>query len=329
MKKITLKRARKLHRMYYFTGRPCPKGHIARRHVINRSCTECNTMTKAVDYSYPGDVPVDDKEDYSLNTTLRNTKNQHYPRVKLPKIVLNSTTADYRYVSYKYAKEFVNSLGLNTSRTYMKWWYSYSPAGFPCHPERVYVEWDGWNNFLGNDNVPYARLPSVVKKEDLIEFWEACNIIQSKGYENIEAYKTAFDAGEIQKGIPRHPHYYYNEFAAYGGWKNFLGKEAKYIQETAKNTKPLLVLYQGSERAPNILSIIIHKGGITSLMALIRERNLNVVKIFHWYPDFAEEIFNLLNNYGNKKSDTSWLFANTNEILYELSTVLEIFNPKS
>lgn len=29
--------------MYYFTGKPCSKGHVARRYTSSKSCTECHT----------------------------------------------------------------------------------------------------------------------------------------------------------------------------------------------------------------------------------------------------------------------------------------------
>lgn len=38
----TAKEARVLGLSVYFTGKPCPHGHVAPRRVVNRNCTECN-----------------------------------------------------------------------------------------------------------------------------------------------------------------------------------------------------------------------------------------------------------------------------------------------
>ncbi len=43
----TAKEARAMGLSVYFTGNPCPLGHIAPRRVINRGCAECHTLKQA------------------------------------------------------------------------------------------------------------------------------------------------------------------------------------------------------------------------------------------------------------------------------------------
>jgi hypothetical protein len=38
--------ARKAGLMYYFTGKPCPKGHVARRLTTTAHCTECDVLKR-------------------------------------------------------------------------------------------------------------------------------------------------------------------------------------------------------------------------------------------------------------------------------------------
>ena len=43
MEKITRREAREQGLTYYFTGKPCPKGHISKRHIAGW-CYECNSI---------------------------------------------------------------------------------------------------------------------------------------------------------------------------------------------------------------------------------------------------------------------------------------------
>lgn len=247
----------------------------------------------------------------------------------LPKMILNSRPMDWRWVDYDYCKYVTGMAGIKTFRQFRSWVRDYKPGGIPSRPELIYSEWNGWAHFLDTDNVYDADNPKSVREKDLMPFWEACNLIQAMQLRTKKEYFKAFDDGQIPKGITKRPDRRYPSFHSSGGWKNWLGKNIKHRLEASKNIKPLLILYQSSERSENILSIIIHKQGVTSMMKMIRDRKLNVVKIFHWYPEFAEHIFGLFNQYGMQQDDNSWLFSNRFTILYELESVLEIFTTKS
>ena len=42
---LTRAQARKANQKYYFTGKPCKNGHIARRYTNSGNCVECNKAT--------------------------------------------------------------------------------------------------------------------------------------------------------------------------------------------------------------------------------------------------------------------------------------------
>jgi len=248
-------------------------------------------------------------------------------RQPFPKKILTSKPMDWRWVEYEYCQYMTQKVGIKSARQYRKWVRQYKPAGFPDKPERTYSScWVSWNDFLGGDNTYLADHPMAVRKEDLMPYWEAVNMIQPLQFQTVEEYKEAFDAGQIPKGIPRYPHLRYTTFYNNGGYKNWLGKDIKHRVEASKNIEPLLVLYQSGQQ-PNVLSVLIHAKGLTNLMAELRENPKHVVKIFHWYPDFAEHVFAMLDHLGIKQDEQTWLFNNVNEVLFELSSVLEVFNP--
>jgi len=247
-------------------------------------------------------------------------------RQPFPKKIDKSKPMDFRWVDYEYCQYKVQQLGFKSARHYIKWVKEFKPAGFPKRPELVYrAEWVSWNEFLGGDNVYLANHPQAVKKADIIPYWDAVNLIQGYSFETVEKYLEAFDAGQIPKGIPRRPHLRYKEFYQHGGYKTFLGKDIKHRIEASKNINPLLVLYQGNSQSSNVISILVHKKSVHELRELIKERELKIVKVYHWYDDFAEGVFDILNHFGTKQNDTTWMFSNVNEVLFELGSVLEIY----
>lgn len=44
MKIVTRAEARAAGKTRYFTGKPCPKGHVAERHYASKDCVECNKL---------------------------------------------------------------------------------------------------------------------------------------------------------------------------------------------------------------------------------------------------------------------------------------------
>jgi len=248
------------------------------------------------------------------------------PRVALPKKIRNTKPMDWRWVDYSYAQHIVQRIGITSARQYQKWYNDCSPAGFPLKPQRTYPEWVSWNEFLGGNNCYAADHPTAVRKKDLLPYWDAVNLIQAMQLKTVEEYLQAFDDGLIPAGIPRLPHQRYKVFYVYGGYKNWLGKDIKHRLEATKNINPLLVLYQSGQQ-PNVISILIHKKGVQELRDIVRERNLKVIRVYHWYDEFGEGIFDILNHFGTKQNDTTWMFSNVNEVLFELGSVLEVFNP--
>jgi Recombination endonuclease VII len=49
MEIITLKEAKSIGQSWYFTGKPCPRGHLSRRYVSGTRCGECQ-VEKSIQY---------------------------------------------------------------------------------------------------------------------------------------------------------------------------------------------------------------------------------------------------------------------------------------
>lgn len=67
---ITLKDARALGYKHYFTGKPCPRGHVTKRRVSTRGCEGC---------SHASDI-----KRYRSNREVEKARSRKYARSKLP-----------------------------------------------------------------------------------------------------------------------------------------------------------------------------------------------------------------------------------------------------
>ena len=54
--KVSLAEARRRCLQFYWTGKPCSKGHVCFRRVTNRNCVKCNTEQSAAWYADPANA---------------------------------------------------------------------------------------------------------------------------------------------------------------------------------------------------------------------------------------------------------------------------------
>lgn len=91
MNLITYKQALDRGLTHYFTGRPCKSGHVAPRHVVNRTCMECSRRSSLLEYWCMGneerEAYLESQRDYNkqnadkFRTYARRTNAQRRTRV--------------------------------------------------------------------------------------------------------------------------------------------------------------------------------------------------------------------------------------------------------
>jgi hypothetical protein len=157
-------------------------------------------------------------------------------------------------------------------------------------------------------------------------FWEAVSKIQSRKFKTRDQYYEAWDNGQIPAGIPRYPQSRYKEFDREGGWKNFLGKKITNRMQAAQKLEPVCALCQTVGQSPNVLTLLISKEGIYDLKEnLERNTHLRAVRVYYWYPEFSDYIFEMLDQIGSRQDERTWLFNNVNDVFYELQNYLETY----
>jgi len=249
-------------------------------------------------------------------------------RKPFPKFILDTKPMDWRYVDYNYLSHKVQEIGIKSFRQYRAFLRDYHPGGFPSRPELVYKnEWISWNEFLRTDNCYLADHPEAVREKDLIPYWEAVNLIHPMNFVTLDEFLKAFDAGDIPKGIPRRPDMRYEDFHKEGGWSEFLGKQVKHKVQAAQNTLPLLAICRNEQQSSNVLTLVMSKQGPADLMERLRKMpHIKALRVFKWEDELGEQVYGLLNYYGSQQSDNSWMFSSVDQIMFELSSLLEFFN---
>ena len=78
MELITYTQALDRGLLHYFTGRPCKNGHVAPRHVANRTCMECSRHSSFLEYWRMDD---EERDAYLASQREYNRQNAHLFRV--------------------------------------------------------------------------------------------------------------------------------------------------------------------------------------------------------------------------------------------------------
>lgn len=247
---------------------------------------------------------------------------------RLPQSLQDSRPIDYRFVDYDYLSYKVQSLGIKSARQYQSFVSVMKPSGWPYNPDQAYREFDSWNTFLTVDNGYYGTAESSIKSSELLPFWDAVSLIQSKQYATRDKFYEAWDNGTIPKGIPKRPQSRYPEFHRFGGWKNFLGKKLSHRINAKVNIESVCALSRTVEDSSNTMTLIVAKGGISELREIFNNnKNLVALKVFYWYNDYAPHIIDMLNKMGRETgAPNQWIFNDPNAVFYEMADVLEIYN---
>ena len=243
---------------------------------------------------------------------------------RLPDDLKDSRPMDYRFVDYDYLSFKVQQYGIKSARQYKSFYTVMKPQGWPYKPEQAYKQWDSWNTFLTIDNGYYGTAESSVKSSELLPFWDAVTLIQSLQLPTREAFFEAWEEGRIPAGIPKRPPNRYPEFNRFGGWKNFLGKGISHRVNAQIKVESVCALCRTVGDSDNTLTLVVAKNGITQLREILENNHqLQYVKVYYWYIDYAPYIMDMLNELGNSTAKNQWMFNDPNGVFYEMANVLE------
>ena len=153
------------------------------------------------------------------------------------------------YMKYKNAKKYVQTLGFEKPKDFIKWLSSNDrPTYFPPNPHQFYLEWVSVTDFLsteqntshreGNFFAPNLEMTNpgdfLGTGRKWMSFEEARALIQSEGIQTRMEFEAWKRAGKRPRDFPANPHRTYKE--EWTGWGDFLGIGRKWMSfEEAKD----------------------------------------------------------------------------------------------
>jgi len=129
----------------------------------------------------------------------------------------NISVIKMNFRNFKDARKFVRKLKLKNTKDWLKYCKSGNkPDDIPTHPERNYKnEWQGWGNFLGNENIASQYL----SKKYLL-FNDARKFVHLLNIKNTKDWLKYCKSGNKPDDIPAYPRQAYknNGWISMGDW---------------------------------------------------------------------------------------------------------------
>jgi len=119
---------------------------------------------------------------------------------------------------YEQAKAYVQSIGLKTQNDFFKWRKSGNrPDTIPADPERVYVEFQSWGEFLGTNRI-------ANQDKEYLSYEDAKEAIKEFQIESVHQYRELFELGLIPIEIPKNPYAFYKKEGSWVSFTDFWSK---------------------------------------------------------------------------------------------------------
>lgn len=191
----------------------------------------------------------------------------------------------------EWLKAFVQHMGIQSRSEY---WAARDHFGWgewaPKVPNRVYKDWQGWNDFLNTTNVFHARSNNPIYYRD---YWSAVRWVRSLNLESIREWKKYVDSDELPLDIPMNPAAVYKEH--WKGYREWLGLGNARAKVADYEKKEFWVLY--SDGRPNLfwwtrLDI--------DQYAILKTYDVNIVRKYAYERDLGDQVHELLNKHSAK-----------------------------
>ena len=196
--------------------------------------------------------------------------------------------AEKRSIPFEEARELIRKECIGSRKQYNEWHKSNKPKKIPRFPNRAYAEqWEGWNDFLGNDNSfdnkpkayrPFAEAIAWAHRLGLKGFEEWLNYVK----ENRETFP---------KDIPTRPDVVYDDWLS---WMHWLGNRPREKVEAAQKVEresSIFYCIQEKQYADQgtIFTFGIEKGGVSALKENWEmTKSFQVVRLFRHDPNVME-----------------------------------------
>ena len=220
-----------------------------------------------------------------------------------------------KYLSYEDARELVQLEQISSRNQYFRWWDLYKPKQMPRQPQDVYRlrgTWQGWNDFLGNDNKFKNVHPHEFRSfEAALAYARSTDIATAVEWWNYDGHP---------EDVPKRPDLYYK--GKFCGWKHFLGKYGKFkaankviATKAIEEKVAQILLFSAGQAFQGTVRVDIVRG-LAAARDHVRNRRLQVIKAFNLEEGF--DVNGYLEQWGKDYGEGEWLFDNVHEMLFNI-----------
>lgn len=211
------------------------------------------------------------------------------------------------YLSYNDARYIVQIEQIQSRAQYWTWWDMWRPRDLPRHPDAVYAQWTGWNDFVGNTNAFKNRIRKRYRT-----FAEALAYAKTSRIST----STQWMATKHPPDIPVRPDIVYR--GEFKGWKHFLQtgvKRAARVVDVSKQIeiKEILAFLHPAGNPVNIFYVSVFLGVGTMKEFCVRNQ-MSVVRVFKNEPGYDWQA--VLRTHGTDYGNNEWIIQNPAELFY-------------
>jgi hypothetical protein len=219
---------------------------------------------------------------------------------------------------YEKAKTEARKLGLKSAKEWMKWWDKYRPPTVGRRPDQYYEEWENWNEFLGNNNVPLH-----LKKWNRAPFEEARKYVHTLKLKSRQEY-IDWHLAQRPSFLPLHPSLVYKK-TGWTNWTEWLGTRSLSARlESKKTNTAIWFLVQYPQMPTNVFEIGIEHIGKQALLERQKGLGFKIIRVYKYEPETKVQTETLLNQFTSPywEGQRQRLISNLPQLLFDLDQLL-------
>lgn len=190
------------------------------------------------------------------------------------------------FLEFEEARRRIRGESLQSVNQYREWYKINRPSNMPFAPDYFYKDkgWDGWNDFLGNNNeYPY------IKRKSYRPYSEARAFAMSKNLNGFAEWLEFCKEGKCPEDIPHRPDIVYYRRGEWFSWREFLGpRDAIERRQALENfeEKVLYILNVPEKGNSKIYRIGVTIGGRSAIRESCRKYGLKFVDAYLLDQDY-------------------------------------------
>ena len=229
-----------------------------------------------------------------------------------------------RSLPFEEAREFIQTQFIGSRKQYTEWYDANKPKKMPKYPNRAYAdEWQGWNDFLGNNNEFDNTLRTYRPFPEALAWANKLNL------QNVEEWLSYLK--EYRKTMPEDIHTRPDLiYADWLSWMHWLGNKPRQKVEAAQKVEAesaIFYVIQESEHAnqTTVFTFGVERGGVSALKdRWSMSKNFRVIKMFMYDESEMQNVHAVINNQSTKYygSEKTRIAPNINQLVWDISSYL-------